>query len=69
MNLFINSEYGNVYTTLGLYEQGIVGSESGSIVLFTECPSGIIISESGVNLYASGIGFNTDTLNLRIRGK
>ena len=69
MNLFTNSEYGNVYTTLGLYEQGIVGSESGSIVLFTECPSGIIISESGVNLYASGIGFNTDTLNLRIRGK
>jgi hypothetical protein len=69
MNLFTSSEYGNVYTTLGLYEQGIVGSDSGNLVLFTECPSGIIISESGVNLYASGIGFNTDTLNLRIRGK
>lgn len=67
--LYVDSEYGIVYNTLGLYEQGVLDSSSGNLVLYTDCPSGITISESGFYLYASGTGFNTDTLNLRIRGR
>ena len=67
MNLFMNCESGIVYNTLGLYEQGIADFSSGNLSLYTESPSGLI-SESGLSLYV-GIGTNTDTLNLRIRGK
>lgn len=69
MQLFTYSENGNVYNTLGLYENGVLDIDSGNLTLYTDCPSGITISESGFYLYTSGIGLNTDTLNLRIRGK
>ena len=69
MNLFMNCESGNVYNTLGLYEQGVLDVNSENLVLYTDCPSGITVSESGLFMYASGIGNTTDTLNLRIRGK
>jgi hypothetical protein len=66
MNLFMNCESGIVYNTLGLYEQGIADFSSGNLSLYTESPSGE--KSDSVNLYI-GIGNNTETLNLRIRGK
>jgi hypothetical protein len=66
MNLFMNCESGIVYNTLGLYEQGIADFSSGNLSLYTESPSGE--TSDSINLYV-GIGNNTETLNLRIRGK
>lgn len=67
MNLFMNCESGIVYNTIGLYEHGIADFSSGNLNLYTESPSGIV-AESGLNLYV-GIGTNTETLNMSVRGK
>lgn len=66
MNLYMNSESGIVYNTIGLYEYGIADFGSGSLNLHTESPSGL--ATESVNLYV-GIGTNTETLNMSIRGK
>ena len=67
INLFMNCESGIVYNTLGMYGQGVTNIESGNLPLYTESPSGLI-SESGLHLYV-GIGTNTETLNMSVRGK
>lgn len=61
-----------VYNELGLYQSAILDFASGvpsGLSLYTDCPSGIEISESGFALYASGTGFYPETLDLRVRGK
>jgi hypothetical protein len=69
VNLFSNaSNSANVYNTLGLYESAIIDSTSDSVDLFLKSEAPDFIQESGLNLYSSGIGFNTDTMTLRIRG-
>jgi hypothetical protein len=55
-----------------LYQSAVLGIASGvpsGLFLYTDCPSGIIISESGFALYASGTGFSPEILSLEIRGK
>lgn len=73
MNLFSNAvNSAIVYNTLGLYQSAVLGIASGvpsGLFLYTDCPSGITISESGFALYASGTGFTPENLNLRVRGK
>jgi hypothetical protein len=73
LNLFNNaSNTAIVYNNLGLYEYGVIDIVSGvpsGLFLYTDCPSGIIINESGLILHASGTGFSAENLNMRIRGK
>jgi hypothetical protein len=73
MNLFSNApERETVYNSLGLYQSAVLGIASGvpsGLFLYTDCPSGITISESGFALYASGTGFSPEILSLEIRGK
>jgi len=73
MNLFSNAANSAiVYNNLGLYQSAVLGIASGvpsGLFLYTDCPSGITISESGFALYASGTGFSPETLSLEIRGK
>lgn len=73
MNLFSSvPDSAIVYNELGLYESAILGIASGipsGLSLFTNSPDPIEISDSGLMLYASGTGFNPETLNLRVRGK
>ena len=73
MNLFSNApDRETVYNNLGLYQSAVLGIASGvpsGLFLYTDCPSGIIISESGFALYASGTGFSPEILSLEIRGK
>lgn len=73
MNMYTNVDDSSfVYSTLGLYTGSITGFASGipsGLCLFTDCPDPTVISNSGLTLFASGIGSNTDTLNMRIRGK
>lgn len=72
-NLFSNAANSAiVYNQLGLYQSAILDFASGvpsGLSLYTDCPSGIVISESGFALYASGTGFYPETLDLRVRGK
>lgn len=67
MSLYTSSDRGTVYNTVGLYEQGIVDFSYNNLYLYTESPSGSV-AESGLNLYVRN-GINTETLNLRVRGK
>lgn len=73
MNMYTNvDDSAFVYNTIGMYTSSITGFASGipsGLYLFTESPNPTVISNSGLTLFASGIGRNTDTLNLRIRGK
>lgn len=62
----------NVYNTMELFTNSVQGYASGipsGLNLYLNCPDPISISESGFALYTSGTGFNTETLNLRVRGK
>ena len=72
-NLFSNAANSAiVYNQLGLYQSAILDFASGvpsGLSLYTDCPSGIVISESGFALYASGTGFYPETLDLLVRGK
>jgi hypothetical protein len=73
MNVFTNvDDTAFVYNTLGLYESAIVGFASGipsGLGLYLDCPDPIVVS-SGMNLFmASGIGINTESLPIAIRGK
>jgi hypothetical protein len=73
MNVFTNvDDTAFVYNTLGLYESAIVGFASGipsGLGLYLDCPNPIVVS-SGMNLFmASGIGINTESLPIAIRGK
>lgn len=74
MNLFNKVDNSAiVYNSIGLYNGAIIDFATNSpsgLYLYIDCPEPISISESGLCLYtASGIGNNTDALNLRIRGK
>lgn len=73
MNLFSNAANShNVYNTLGLYQSAILGFASGipsGLNLYLDSPNPVLIENSGLFLSTSGIGINTDTLNMRIRGK
>lgn len=73
MNLFSNAANShNVYNTLGLYQSAILGFASGipnGLNLYLDSPNPVLVENSGLFLSTSGIGINTDTLNLRIRGK
>ena len=73
MNLFSNAASShNVYNTLGLYQSAILGFASGipnGLNLYLDSPAPVLIENSGLFLSTSGIGINTDTLNMRIRGK
>ena len=73
MNMYTNvDDSAFVYNTIGMYTSSITGFASGipsGLYLFTESPNPTAISNSGLTLFASGIGSDTDTLNLRIRGK
>jgi hypothetical protein len=73
MNMYTNvDDSAFVYNTIGMYTSSITGFASGvpsGLYLFTKSPNPTAISNSGLTLFASGIGRNTDTLNLRIRGK
>lgn len=73
MSLFSNAANSAiVYNQLGLYQSAILDFASGvpsGLSLYTDCPSGIEISESGFALYASGTGFYPETLDLLVRGK
>jgi hypothetical protein len=73
MNMYTNvGDSAFVYNTIGMYTSSITGFASGipsGLYLFTESPNPTAISNSGLTLFASGIGRDTDTLNLRIRGK
>jgi hypothetical protein len=73
MNMYTNvDDNAFVYNNLGMYTSSITGFASGipsGLYLFTDCPDPTVISNSGLTLFASGIGTDTDTLNLRIRGK
>lgn len=69
IDLFVVGSTGNVYNNLGLYSSSIVDFGSGNLNFYTDCPSPTHIFESGLPLFtASGIGINTDSLNIRIRG-
>ena len=62
----------NVYNTMELFTNSVQGYASGipsGLNLYLNCPDPISISESGFALHTSGTGFNTETLNLRVRGK
>lgn len=71
MNLFTsvaNSSF--VYNTLGLYATSVQGFASGvpsGLFLYTDCPDPTSVFDS-LPINISGIGINTDTLNMRIRG-
>jgi hypothetical protein len=73
MNIYTNvDDNAFVYNNMGMYTSSITGFASGipsGLYLFTDCPDPTVISNSGLTLFASGIGSDTDTLNLRIRGK
>jgi hypothetical protein len=73
INLFTHVDnVANVYNNIGLYNGGvtdIVSNDPSGLVLYVHTPDPTIVSESGLMLYASGIGFNTDTINLSIRGR
>jgi hypothetical protein len=73
LDMFISvADSAIVYNTLGLYESAVIGYASGipsGLGLYLNCPYPSTISASGFTLYTSGIGLNTDTLNMRIRGK
>ncbi len=74
MNLFTHvDDVANVYNTLGMYTgsvMDIVSNDPSGLMLYVHTPDATIVSESGLILYtASGIGLNTDTINLSIRGK
>jgi hypothetical protein len=61
-----------VYNNIGLYSSSIIGFASGipsGLTLYSHSPNPIEISESGLNLYTSGIGHLADNINLRIRGR
>jgi hypothetical protein len=71
MNMFTNVGDNFVYNNVGLYTSAITGFASGvpsGLYLFIESQNTTDISSS-LTLIASGIGSDTDTLNLRIRGK
>lgn len=73
MNVFTHvDDTAIVYNTLGLYENAITGFASGlpsGLSLYLDCPNPIVVS-SGMNLFmASGIGINTESLPIAIRGK
>lgn len=67
MPLFVTATTGNVYNTLGLYTNSVVDFGSGILNLNINKDL-ITVSDSGIFLYVSGIGNNSDNLNLRIRG-
>ena len=73
MPLFSNgANSATVYSTLGMYEQGVLGLVSGvpsGLTLYLSCPAPVTISQSGLTLSVSGIGLSTDSLTMRIRGK
>ena len=62
-----------VYNTIGLYNSAILAFASGvpsGLHLYVHAPAPVTISESGLCLFtASGIGLQTETINLSIRGK
>jgi hypothetical protein len=61
-----------VYNTIGLYNSAILAFASGvpsGLQLYVHAPDPTTVSESGLLLFtASGVGLQTDTLNMRIRG-
>jgi hypothetical protein len=61
-----------VYNTIGLYNSAILAFASGvpsGLQLYVHAPDPMTVSESGLLLFtASGVGLQTDTLNMRIRG-
>lgn len=60
-----------VYNNLGLYASAvtdIVNNLPSGLILYIN-PDPVSISNSGLTLFASGIGTLTDTLNMRIRGR
>jgi hypothetical protein len=73
MNIFTNVDsFAFVYNNIGLYSSSIIGFASGipsGLTLYSHSPNPIEISESGLNLYTSGIGHLADNINLRIRGR
>jgi hypothetical protein len=73
LNLFTHvDDLANVYNTLELYTNSVLGYASGvpsGLYLYTHTPDPINISESGFALYASGTGLTTETLTLRVKGK
>ena len=73
MNMYTNvDDNAFVYNNLGMYTSSITDFASGipsGLYLFTNCPDPTVLSNSGLTLFASGIGSNADTLNIGIRGK
>ena len=65
MNMsLVGPDEANVYNTMNLYQNGILGQSSGTMNMFTEAPSG----QSGtLNLNLTN-NQTTDSLSLRIRG-
>jgi len=67
-NLYVGSTGGTVYNNIGMYAGGILGYGSGNMNLMVYTPSGTLHT-STVNMVASGTGFNTEELFLRVRAK
>lgn len=70
VDLFMNgADTAIVYNNLGLNEFGVSGVvHSSGFYLFTHCPESVYLANSGLNLYSSGIGLNTDNLSITVRG-
>jgi hypothetical protein len=71
MNLStLASDSAFVYNNMGLYNFGVDGiiQESGLNLTLELENAPVVIENSGLFLLASGVGQNTDTINLRIRG-
>lgn len=71
MNLStFGSDSAFVYNNVGLYNFGVEGivQESGLNLTLELENAPVTIENSGLFLFASGVGQNTETLNLRIRG-
>jgi hypothetical protein len=70
MDLYMNGpDSAIVYNNIGLYEFGVTNTvyDSG-LYLYSQCPASITVTNSGLNLYNSGIGISTDNISLMIRG-
>ena len=69
MNLFSNAANSAiVYNNMALYGSAIIDSTSNNINLYLNSEPPNIIQESGLYLYCSGVGIDTDTITLSIRG-
>ena len=72
MNMFANvQDVGNVYNSLGLYNGAVMDIISGPISginLYVRSPDPTVVSNSGLNLFVSGVGVIPNNMITYIRG-